>query len=305
MSSVLSAFQEALILSLCPDGAKITEARYFQEEYLPCPIMVRATSADGRETPLVLRIARHGKHGVEREVKLYRSLARLGLPVPEVLSEVKSDPDHPGIGQMAVLSLLPGKDLQKWSEVSPSGLELACTLLSEGIGCLQQLTEPLHQDESTADLPRRDLGSELQQIVSQGGPWLQEVEFVESAEVLGPFLFAIDIPLSFSNGDYQPGNFLSDGHRLTGFVDFESACFEDPHVGLAKYPIYDLRPLNKAGFVSQYLRDRGLSASDFAPRLALRCLSTLQREISVSGQEDAGYRNHVLRLLRQALSYLK
>ena len=44
-----------------------------------------------------------------------------------------------------------------------------------------------------------------------------------------------DPPLAFSSGDCNPGNFLSDGARLTGIVDFALACFEDPHIGFAKY----------------------------------------------------------------------
>ncbi len=79
-------------------------------------------------------------------------------------------------------------------------------------------------------------------------------------------------------------------------MDFEGACFEDPHAGMATYRIYDLRPQNKAGLVARYLRRHGLSEGAFAPRMAVRCLATLQREIAVAGG-DAGRqqdRAHVL-----------
>ena len=75
-------------------------------------------------------------------------------------------------------------------------------------------------------------------------------------------------------GTHQPANFLTDGERVTGFLDFEVACFRDPLMGIAKYPVYDLHPLNKAGFVDLYLTSKGLDHTDFAPRLALMCLET-------------------------------
>lgn len=101
----------------------------------------------------------------------------------------------------------------------------------------------------------------------------------------------------------RSGNLLSDGKGLTGFVDFSWACFEDPHVGFAKCRIYDFFPFNKAGLVERYLDRQSLTRAEIAPRLALRCLWTLQREIAVAGG-DTGYRDQVLGLLGEAMAAL-
>jgi len=95
---------------------------------------------------------------------------------------------------------------------------------------------------------------------------------------------------------------------LTGFIDFAWACFEDPHIGFAKYWLYDWFPLNKAGLIERYLETQGLSQADFAPRLAVRCLWTLQREIPVADADGVTdytrYRDRVLGFLRGALHEL-
>lgn len=304
MKNVLSSFQEDLILSLFPENTRIVEARYFQEHYLPCPVRVRVAIRDGQEQHVVLRVARHGKRGVKTEAKLYPALAKFGLPVPTLLAGPAHDPEAPDIGPVTVLSLLPGDNLQVWSEASLEGLKLASRLVIEAVERLQQITHQISQADIAGEVPRQDMASELELIQKQGGPWLEEPEFRKAYETLRPVGSSIDTPLSFSNGDYQPGNFLSDGEKLTGFIDFEGACFEDPHIGFAKYRIYDMHPLNKAGLVSQYLKTCGLSEPDFAPRMALRCMRTLQREISVSNREDENYRTHVKDLLREAIKHL-
>ena len=106
--------------------------------------------------------------------------------------------------------------------------------------------------------------------------------------------------------DLNPGNFLAAGGRLTGFVDFAMARFEDPHYGLAKYPVYDLHPYAKAGIIGRYRRRHGVSPDAFAHRLAVRCVWTLQREIPVLGHDAAlgAYRDGTLRLLRGARALL-
>lgn len=304
VDSVLSSFQTDLILSVCPSGSRVLSATYFQHQYLPGPIKVHVETRCGRETQLVLRIARHGQNKVKRETQLYAILAKLGLPVPQVLSEVVIDPGNPQMGQMVVLSLLPGQDLQKMSTSSRAGLRIAGSLLVEAIDRLHTLTKAVYQERVSDLLPKRTMVQEFQQVLSDEGPWTQQEQFHTAAERLKPVLALNTTPLAFSNGDYQPGNFLANGDRLTGFLDFESACFEDPHIGLAKYMIHDLHPLNKAGLVRQYLQTHCLSEKDFAPRLALRCLATLQREVSVSGQEDAQYRRHVFDLLHRAFNQM-
>ena len=285
-----------------PHGAQIKQASYFQRDYLPSPLRVLVSLPNGEQRDVVLRISRK-PFGVERETRLLPILSRFGLQVPTVLSESRSDPNDADTGCMTVLSFLPGENLQTWSCKSSAGLEMAIEMIIEAVMRLHQLTEPLSQERVSNWLERKNLTSELQGIIRNAGSWNKNAVFSEAIERLMPVLDSIQTPLVFSNGDYQPGNFLSNGKELTGFVDFESACFEDPHVGFAKYRIYDLHPLNKAGVVERYLQINNLSESDFAPRLAVRCLWTLQNEIPVS-ESHRDYGRHVLRLLHNSLKLM-
>jgi len=300
---MLTPFQEAFVLSAFPRGATIISSHHMQE-MIPCPIRVRVILPEGTESEIVLRIARNGG-GVEREALLFPVLAQLGLPVPSVLAGPVSDPDDTQVFTMTLNSLLPGRTLQDWSQRDSIGLELALEQTVEAVLRLHRLTDRLIQ--GGAPLPRKTLSSELLRLVQSGSLWAQDPVFAAAVSLLSPIVEAIDTPLVFSNGDYQPANFLSDGNRLTGFVDFEKACFEDPLLTWARYPAYNLDPLNRAGVVARFLSLGGFSQSDFAPRLALFCLRTLLTKTPVSEGTQAQHerREHVLSVLSDALSLLK
>jgi hypothetical protein len=151
--------------------------------------------------------------------------------------------------------------------------------------------------------------AELDEIVARGGPWLSVPVSSETVRRLRPILAPIDTPLVFSNGDYNPLNFLHEGDELTGWLDFAHACFEDPYVGLAKFLIWGFDRLGwgtgvQAGLVQRFLYHHNVTKAEFAPRLALRCLYRLQRDTSVSGEQDRFYRQEILRALNQALKDL-
>jgi aminoglycoside phosphotransferase (APT) family kinase protein len=300
----LAAFQRALVLSACPGGTTIREVRFAPQYMAKGPALVVVTRPDGSERTLVVKMS-GSPSGILTEAQLLPVLARLGLPVPVVLAGPVFNPNNPQTGPAIVLSYLPGTDLQCLSLASPAGLETAGGLVLDGIACLHSLTEAVRQEEIGRQLPQTTLLTELRTVVERGGPWLQVPLFRQAVQQLVPILAKIQTPLVFSNGDYQPANFLTDGQRVVGFVDFELACFEDPHYGVAKYRVYDMAPLNKAGFVERYLNAHHLSETDFAPRLAVRCLWTLQREISIPSHDvDNSYGYHVIQLLREALRHL-
>ncbi len=311
MAHPLSAFQEALILSVCPDGTRIVSAHFHRMVRLPGPIWVQVALPDGDEQKLILRMDQR-IDGVEREAAILPELARLGLPVPTILAGPVVNPTQPTMGAMTILNVLPGQDLLGWSwDAPPAALELAMRLVLEGVQRLHELTEPLSHEPISAHLPHITLQSELQGILARGGLWLDEPVFTQAIEKLLPIVEAIHTPLVFSSSDYNPGNFLFEGEKLTGFIDFTGPCFEDPHIGMAKYWTCSWYPLDRAGIVERYLEQVHLSFAEFAPRLALRCLSTLQREIAVTGGEDvlvedefeshADYRKRILALLQRAM----
>jgi aminoglycoside phosphotransferase len=251
------------------------------------------------------------RNGVEREAAILPILARHGLPVPTVLAAPVIDPTQPEAGAMTLLNVLPGQDLLSWSwDASTEEVEHALRLVLEGIERLHWLIEPLKLEPVARQLPERTLDMELQEVIADGGPWLNESVFANAVEHLLPIVASIQQPLAFSSGDYNQGNFLFEGNVLTGFIDFTGACFEDHHVGMAMYWIYSWYPLDRAGIVERYLEQHHLSFADFASRLAVRCLRTLQQQIAVIGGEDlrdeddfenhADYRNRVLGLLQRA-----
>jgi hypothetical protein len=207
---------------------------------------------------------------------------------------------------MILLSLLPGIDLQKFSMGSPDRLEASKRIFLEGISRLSALTGPLSEAFDGRGIPRRTLLEQFEVAADGASDWWGVPAFRSASEALRPVLGSIDTPLVFTNGDYQPGNFLTDGHTVTGFLDFEGACFQDPLIGFAKYPIYDLHPLNKGGIIEYMLGALGYTQHDFAPRLALGCLTILRKEIAAheSPAEDPSYREHVLALLSDSVELM-
>lgn len=211
-----------------------------------------------------------------------------------------------------LLNVLPGQDLLSWAwDAPPEDVNHAIELVLQGIDRLHEMTEPLNQELLAQQLPHRTLLMELQRVLDDGGPWLNELIVAQAIERLLPIVQSIQTPLAFSSGDYNQGNFLFDGDTLTGFIDFTGACFEDPHIGMAMYWIYSWYPLDKAGIIEHYLKQQHLSFADFAPRLAIRCLRTLQQQIAVTGGEDirdeddfeshADYRNRITGYLERAI----
>jgi aminoglycoside phosphotransferase (APT) family kinase protein len=304
----LSDFGKDLLLSVCPKDSFIVDAAFVRAERLPSPVRVHIESPAGEHQTLFLRVDRF-IGGVENEASLLPILRDLGLPVPEVLAGPIVDPDRENWGPMTVLSALAGKDVLSSVWDAPADqLDTAIDATLEALERVARLTERINETDVGETLERVSLLDELDAIVDRGGPWMEVRVFDQAISALRPIVERISVPLVFSSGDYNPGNLLWDGQRVTGFLDFAWACFEDPQIGYAKYWTYDWFPFNKAGLVERYLARNGLTMAEFAPRLAIRCVWTLQREIPVAdvpGQwEHTAYRDRVLGLLGQALDYL-
>lgn len=254
------------------------------------------------------------KHGdsrdrVEREAAVLVALKELGLAVPAVLA----GPADVSYGQVIrptlLLSQLPGQPLPWLGTLTLAEANLTCHLLFQGIDRLHQLTDAVSQHVVARHLPRKTLSSELEAIVRRGGAWFEVDLFSTAVDRLEKVVDAIHQPLVFSNGDYNPLNFLCDGADLTGWIDFENACFEDPYAGLASFLTLSFDEEGwgvgvKVGLVERYLYARNVSRGAFAPRLVARCLWRLQREVSVDDEADAIKREHMLRLLADHLGDL-
>ncbi len=299
----LSSFESEQILSVFPKQSKIKDSQFFDNYDLPCPIKVVIELPDNKETTVVLGRTEQGEVRIETDI--LKTLHKLGCPVPEVLIDPIENPKKAG-EQITILSLLPGVNVQKLSMGTKEDLQKAKELIIDGIKRLTEITERISQEPIAQTLPHLHLIDQFKAIQNSEKPWSDELVFKDAIQKLKPVLEKISTPLVFTNGDYQPANFLTDRKKITGLVDFESASFQDPLIGLVKYPIYDLHPLNQAGFVDDFLKANGYSNADFAPRLALGCLMTLQKEIPVKNgsKEDNEYRDRVLGLLSIALEQL-
>ncbi|MBI3970739.1 MAG: aminoglycoside phosphotransferase family protein [Chloroflexi bacterium] len=320
---LLSAYQEALVVSAFPGGARVLDVRPYQrwDGRLTFPVFVRVqhvgrarredaegTVEDMVEDTVLLRMERF-RGGVEREAAVLPVLSTLGLPVPRLLAGPAVDPAHPDRGAVSVLSVLPGADLQHLSaSAGPEELAALGALIFEGVDALHAATTAVRGAPAGQAVPAVTLVAELHTLQVRGGPWLADAQFCAAVERLLPLAAAETerAPLVFSDGDYNPGNFLSDGHRLTGIIDFARARFEDPIYGFAKYWVYDLQPFHGAGVIARGLMSRGVSEAQLALRIAIRCLWTLQREVPVVGHDAriGRYREGVRQLLQRSLAQM-
>jgi len=311
LSKPLTSFQEAFILSICPKGTRIISARLHRTVQLPCPIWVELILSSGEVCQLILRM-NYILGGVEREAAILPLLARAALPVPTILAGPVIDPTQPEAGAMTLLNVLPGQSFLEWGLTATSEqIQWAIGLILQGIDLMHSATDFLKHSPITQQLLQKTPSWELQAILAKGGPWLSEPIFKQAIEALEPAVSKIETPLAFSSGDYNQGNFLFEGERLTGIIDISSPCFEDPHISMAMYWIYCWNPYAQAGIVERYLEKQQLTFTDFAPRLALRCLRTLQENLPVRGGEDvrdewnfetlADYRQRVAGLLKRAI----
>jgi len=303
----LDAFQRDLVLSVCPAGTEIAGLTPHVPTYARYPLTVDVRRPDGWERSLALNI--YPDQGeMETETELLPVLARLGLPVCEVLAGPVAHPRHPQVGKIVLLAQPSGRKLP-FINAKAIDLDLTCELLLESVDRLHQLTEPMQKEEVAKGLPRRALAGELEDIVDRDGPRLEEQVFANAVERLRPVLSELNTPLVFSTGNYNTWHLLYDGREITCFLYFGKTCFEDPLIGFAKYRMwerdtYGWGPFKHAGFIERYLYRHNLTQSDFAPRLALRCLAELQSAVPLTGEEEADYRAWLLKLIQDSLAWI-
>ena len=305
MAGTLSSFQEGLVLSVCPRGARIIAAWYVRDRLLPCPMCIRAALPTGEVQTLILKLDRWAG-GVDTETQVLPVLRRHGLPVAEVLAGPARDPAQPELGAMTVLSLLPGEDLLSWGHrVSAVERHKIGALALDAVAWLHRLTGPIRDELNGVALPRRTLAVELRAIMAKGGPWFAEGDVRQAVGQLEALVTRVRTPLVFSNGDFNPANFLSDGRALTGFVDFGGACWEDPGFGVAKYATYAWLPFDGEVLMQHWMARQGSSAEARELRVALACLWTL-RQLPVSPVTERPYdQRRIRRRLREACAQLR
>jgi aminoglycoside phosphotransferase (APT) family kinase protein len=295
----MQTIPESAMLRLFPPGARILEVASYRPGYLPYPAQVAVETAGGSVERCVVKIGE--QPGVlAHEARVLRALAELGLPVPRVLCGPTALPEEGATA--VVLSELPGMPLPWLGLTDLNEAHLTCELLRNGIDALHELTGAMARHEVGAALPRLTLTSELAAIMKRGGPWLDVPLYGEAVQWLQSALPRIETPLVFSNGDYNPLNFLHTEGTLTGWLDFENACFEDPYIGFAKFMLWTSDDYGwgagaKAGLVQRFLYAHDVDRSAFAPRLALRCLRDLQERGDANPVGKSAMHDSILKML--------
>jgi len=156
---------------------------------------------------------------------------------------------------MIAVTHLPG-EFPPFINATAKDLDLTCSLILEGVERLRGLTGALLSHPVGGKLPRRTLQSQLDDIIQNGGPWMDHGVFQKAIDVLRPVIEADHTPLVFSNGLNIPFNFRHDGDKVTAYLMFARACFEDPHTHFAKYKVWEFdeigwKPFNRAGMVER------------------------------------------------------
>ena len=264
-------------------------------------------------------------------------LERLGIPGPRLLHSPV--PTQPGEGYQTLCETPHGENLLLWAlGGTPHRIRLATERAFEAIDRLQGITEALLADPIGKRLPRRTLTDELDQILSDdlwnADPWLAEAGKSRLAWQSDPWFRAafaktraaaeeVEAPLVFTNYLHffpnevriepataafneplgWPGDSRYQQNPITEFVT-PFGHFGDPLLGLAMVWVYDCYPFVHTGFVEQFLWRRGVTRSEFAPRLAIKGLQMVARDLPLERPAEGEYWDSLRGWVEQALSWM-
>jgi aminoglycoside phosphotransferase len=279
----------AAAAALIEPGASVDQVRPFRRLPLPFPAELVLRTSHGLAA-CVVKVAPGSRnqprqfrdHAAERlniEAVALAALSRIGFDAPSVLAGPATVQTDSGLYDVLVMTRLPGDPLP-WIGVSDIAIvDRTCRLMFEAIDKLQDLTQRLADADITDEIPRRTLDQELTDVSTRPSPWAATRLVQDALEVLHQQLPLLQLPLVFSNGDYNPLNVLADDAGLIGWVDFEHACFEDPLIGFPKFLFWSddsgWALASQSGLVERYLYRHRVTPATFAVRVVLRGLTHL------------------------------
>lgn len=309
----LSAIHQSLIETAFP-GARILSVQHNPEPWMPFSPRVRLELREGGEKTVDFR------GGIDpHRAELIAVLERLNIPGPRLLH----GPIKTAEGWLTICEAPRGENLTLWTlGGTPHRIRLATERAMEGIDRLQGVTEALMADPIGAQLPRRTLTDELAILTNDSlwnaDPWLVEEGAARQEWLRDPWFAAalakveaavkeINDPLVYTNYAFffpqeyriQPGNGVTDEplgypgdphYQENPIVEFTNPYghFGDPLLGLAMVWVYDCYPFVHTGFVEQFLWRRGVTRREFAPRLALKALQMVARDLPVVRPAEGG-----------------
>ncbi len=265
-------------------------------------------------------------------------LEKLGMPGPRILGGPLAD----GAGRYQTLCETPrGESLTDWAlGGTPHRIRLATERAFEGIDRLQGLTAALQADPVGANLERRTLSDEVLILTDDArwaaNPWLAEEGRERSLWLADPWFQGalakvreavanINEPLVYTDYTHfypqlyriapssepfdEPLGAPGDpAYQKNPLVEFTWGCkghYGDPTLGLAMVWVQDCYPFVHTGFVEQFLWRRGVTQREFAPRLALKALQMIARDLPhARPAEGGGYWDGLHGWAEQGLGWL-
>lgn len=223
----------AAVVDLVAPGAHIEQVHRFRSAPLPFPAKLVLATGEGSVVCVVKTSTEPGRS--RQEASVLRALEDLAFTAPTVMAGPYVVATSEGLIEVLVMSLLPGEALPWIGVTDVATADRTCRLLFDAIDQLHALTPRIATHVIAADVPTRTLDHELAAVAERKSQWVGTRVFQEALEVLHKNVPRCRLPLVFSNGDYNPLNVLADDDGVTGWVDFELACFEDPLIGLPKF----------------------------------------------------------------------
>ena len=317
LSLLSTAFADARILSVQNDP----------EPWMPFRPRVRLALADGTEKTVDFRgdidPARAALLPVLEQLGIPGPRI-IADPVPRPSSQ-RDVENWNGADFWTLCETPRGENLTLWAlGGTPHRIRLATERALDGIDRLQGITEALQADPAGAVLERRTLTDEVSILIDdtrwKANPWLAEAGRARRDWLRDPWFAAaltqvqaaahdIHDPLVYT--DY--GHFFPQSYRIAPasdpfnepfgapgdpvyqknpLVEFVQPFghYGDPLLGLAMVWVYDCYPFVHTGFVEQFLWRRSASKRDFAPRLALKALQMIARDLPLARPaEGSGY----------------
>ena len=305
----LSSEQSLLLASAFP-GARILTVDPSPEPWQPFAPRVKFALPGGEERTIDFR-----DNFDSHKLNLAATLEKLGIPGPKLVFGPLAG------GKLCLFELPRGENLTLWAlGGTPHRIRLATERAIEGIDRLQGCTEGLKNDPVGASLERRTLQDEIEILTNDdrwnANPWLAE-EGKDRRQWLSDPWFAqglakvksavrdIETPLVYTDYTFffpqgyrvqtstrdfnEPLGWPGDPHyQENAIVEFENLFghYGDPILGLTMVWIYDCYPFVHTGFVEQVLWRRGISRREFAPRLALKALQMVARDLPIERPKE-------------------
>lgn len=286
-------------------GSRIVSVQDLPEPWMPFGPRVRLVLPDGADKTVDFRSGMD-----DTKIQIAAALKELGIPGPQIL--------HPMPGENICLCELPrGENLSLWvMGGTPHRIRIATEKAFEGIDRLQGITEGLLAHPVAPLLPRRTLTDEVSILTDDdkwnAEPWMAEEGKARADWLRNPWFqsaltkvsaAAADIRTPLVYTDYAhffpqgyriqpddgrfdeplgwPGDKRYETNPLVEFV-YLFGHIGDPLLGLSMVWLYDCYPFVHTGFVEEFLWRRDVSRREFGPRLALKGLQIIARDLTIA-----------------------